>query len=135
MPYLPVFAKIRPCLWHEIRLHGCPITYVGHRTYDSISPQLKRIIIIDWTFSRHARRLRQLTTIAASFFSSGNACFNAFVTNSVTMSPMLTAWWEAAVTGSDSTFNDGVKNYRYTVVNNRTVLVDPRSHRIVQVIE
>lgn len=29
----------------------------------------------------------------------------------------------------------GVKNYRYTVVNDRTVLVDPRSHRIVQVIE
>src|SRR6476619_3222451 len=29
----------------------------------------------------------------------------------------------------------GVKNYRYTVVNNRTVLVDPHSHRIVQIIE
>ena len=29
----------------------------------------------------------------------------------------------------------GVKNYRYTVVNDRTVLVDPHSHRIVQVIE
>ena len=29
----------------------------------------------------------------------------------------------------------GVKGYRYTVVNNRTVLVDPRTHRIVQVIE
>jgi hypothetical protein len=29
----------------------------------------------------------------------------------------------------------GVKDYRYTVVNNRTVLVDPRTHRIVQVIE
>lgn len=29
----------------------------------------------------------------------------------------------------------GVKEYRYTVVNDRTVLVDPRSHRIVQVIE
>jgi hypothetical protein len=29
----------------------------------------------------------------------------------------------------------GVKNYRYTVVNDRTVLVDPGSHRIVQVIE
>ena len=27
------------------------------------------------------------------------------------------------------------KDYRYTVVNNRTVLVDPRTHRIVQVIE
>jgi hypothetical protein len=29
----------------------------------------------------------------------------------------------------------GVRNYRYTVVNDRTVLVDPHSHRIVQVIE
>ena len=29
----------------------------------------------------------------------------------------------------------GVKNYRYTVINDRTVLVDPGSHRIVQVIE
>jgi hypothetical protein len=29
----------------------------------------------------------------------------------------------------------GVKNYRYTVVNNRTVLVDPSTHRIVQVID
>ena len=29
----------------------------------------------------------------------------------------------------------GVRDYRYTVVNNRTVLVDPRTHRIVQVID
>jgi Protein of unknown function (DUF1236) len=29
----------------------------------------------------------------------------------------------------------GVKQYRYTVVNNRTVLVDPGTRRIVQVIE
>lgn len=29
----------------------------------------------------------------------------------------------------------GVKNYRYTVINDRTVLVDPHTHRIVQVIE
>ncbi|KAA5599603.1 DUF1236 domain-containing protein [Blastochloris sulfoviridis] len=29
----------------------------------------------------------------------------------------------------------GVKSYRYTVVNNRTVLVDPRTHRIVQIVE
>jgi Protein of unknown function (DUF1236) len=29
----------------------------------------------------------------------------------------------------------GVTNYRYTVVNDRPVLVDPGSHRIVQVIE
>jgi Protein of unknown function (DUF1236) len=27
------------------------------------------------------------------------------------------------------------RDYRYTVVNNRTVLVDPRTHRIVEVIE
>src|SRR5215218_2322014 len=29
----------------------------------------------------------------------------------------------------------GVKEYRYTIVNDRPVLVDPRSHTIVQVIE
>ena len=29
----------------------------------------------------------------------------------------------------------GVTKYRYTVVNDRTVLVDPTTHRIVQVIE
>ena len=29
----------------------------------------------------------------------------------------------------------GVRDYRYTVVNNRTVLVDPRTHRVVQVID
>jgi hypothetical protein len=29
----------------------------------------------------------------------------------------------------------GVRDYRYTVVNNRTVLVDPRTHRIVQVLD
>jgi Protein of unknown function (DUF1236)/YMGG-like Gly-zipper len=29
----------------------------------------------------------------------------------------------------------GVNNYRYTIVNDRTVLVDPSSHRIVQVID
>jgi len=29
----------------------------------------------------------------------------------------------------------GVRDYRYTVVNNRTVLVDPRTHRIVEVVE
>jgi hypothetical protein len=28
-----------------------------------------------------------------------------------------------------------VTNYRYTVVNDRTVLVDPSTHRIVQVID
>ena len=29
----------------------------------------------------------------------------------------------------------GVRDYRYTVVNDRTVLVDPRTHRVVQVID
>ena len=29
----------------------------------------------------------------------------------------------------------GVRDYRYTVVNNRTVLVDPRTHRVIQVID
>jgi hypothetical protein len=28
-----------------------------------------------------------------------------------------------------------VRDYRYAIVNDRTVLVDPRSHRIVDVIE
>ena len=28
----------------------------------------------------------------------------------------------------------GVREYRYTVVNNRTVLVDPQTHRVVQII-
>ena len=28
----------------------------------------------------------------------------------------------------------GVKEYRYTIVNDRTVLVDPRTHRIVEII-
>jgi uncharacterized protein YcfJ len=29
----------------------------------------------------------------------------------------------------------GVRGYRYTIVNDRTVLVDPRSHRVVEVID
>jgi hypothetical protein len=29
----------------------------------------------------------------------------------------------------------GVRDYRYTVVNGRTVLVDPRTHRIVEIVE
>ena len=29
----------------------------------------------------------------------------------------------------------GVTKYRYTVVNDRTVLVDPETHRVVQIIE
>jgi hypothetical protein len=29
----------------------------------------------------------------------------------------------------------GVSQYRYTVVNNRTVLVDPQTLRVIQVIE
>jgi hypothetical protein len=29
----------------------------------------------------------------------------------------------------------GVRDYRYTVVNNRTVLVDPRTHRVIQIVE
>lgn len=41
----------------------------------------------------------------------------------------------SGVTYYDVPAEYGVKNYRYTVVNDRTVLVDPGSHRIVQVIE
>jgi Protein of unknown function (DUF1236) len=29
----------------------------------------------------------------------------------------------------------GVRDYRYTVVNHRTVLVDPRTHRVIQIVE
>jgi len=29
----------------------------------------------------------------------------------------------------------GVPNYRYTVVNNRTVLIDPRTRRVVDIVE
>ena len=29
----------------------------------------------------------------------------------------------------------GVRDYRYTVVNGRTVLVEPRTHRIVEIVE
>ena len=29
----------------------------------------------------------------------------------------------------------GVRDYRYTVVNNRTVLVDPRTHQVIQIID
>jgi hypothetical protein len=42
---------------------------------------------------------------------------------------------EEGVTYYDVPPEYGVRDYRYTVVNSRTVLVDPRTHRIVQVIE
>jgi hypothetical protein len=29
----------------------------------------------------------------------------------------------------------GTHDYRYTVVNNRTVLVDPRTHRVVEIVD
>jgi hypothetical protein len=42
---------------------------------------------------------------------------------------------EEGVTYYDVPQEYGVRDYRYTVVNNRTVLVDPRTHRIVEVVE
>jgi hypothetical protein len=42
---------------------------------------------------------------------------------------------ETGVTYYDVPQNYGVTPYRYTVVNGRTVLVEPRSRRIVQVVE
>jgi hypothetical protein len=42
---------------------------------------------------------------------------------------------EAGVTYYDVPQSFGVTPYRYTVVNGRTVLVEPRSRRIVQVVE
>lgn len=42
---------------------------------------------------------------------------------------------ESGVTYYDVPQDYGVRDYRYTIVNDRTVLVDPRTHRIVEVIE
>jgi hypothetical protein len=42
---------------------------------------------------------------------------------------------EEGVTYYDVPPEYGVRDYRYTVVNGRTVLVEPRTHRIVEVIE
>jgi hypothetical protein len=42
---------------------------------------------------------------------------------------------EAGVTIYDVPQSFGVTPYRYTVVNGRTILVEPRSRRIVQVVE
>ncbi len=42
---------------------------------------------------------------------------------------------EEGVTYYDVPQEYGVRDYRYTVVNGRTVLVDPRTHRIVEVVE
>src|SRR6201987_3734100 len=42
---------------------------------------------------------------------------------------------EQGVTYYDVPPEYGVRDYRYTVVNDRTVLVDPRSRRIVEVVE
>jgi hypothetical protein len=42
---------------------------------------------------------------------------------------------EEGVTFYDVPQNYGVMPYRYTVVNGRTVLVEPRTRRIVQIIE
>lgn len=39
------------------------------------------------------------------------------------------------VTYYDVPADYGVRNYRYTIVNDRTVLVDPRSGRVVQIID
>ena len=42
---------------------------------------------------------------------------------------------EEGVTYYDVPQEYGVRDYRYTVVNGRTVLVDPRTHRIVEIVE
>jgi len=42
---------------------------------------------------------------------------------------------EEGVTYYDVPPEYGAREYRYAVVNNRTVLVDPRTHRIVEVVE
>lgn len=42
---------------------------------------------------------------------------------------------EQGVTYYDVPEEYGVRDYRYTVVNDRTVLVDPRTRRVVQIVE
>jgi hypothetical protein len=42
---------------------------------------------------------------------------------------------EEGVTYYDVPQEYGVRDYRYTVVNGRTVLVEPRSRRIVEIVE
>jgi hypothetical protein len=42
---------------------------------------------------------------------------------------------EAGVTYYEVPPEYGVREYRYTIVNDRPVLVEPRTHRIVEVIE
>jgi uncharacterized protein DUF1236 len=42
---------------------------------------------------------------------------------------------ETGVTYYDVPPECGVRGYRYTIVNDSTVLVDPRTHRIVEVVE
>ena len=42
---------------------------------------------------------------------------------------------EAGVTYYEVPPEYGVRDYRYTIVNGRTVLVEPRTHRIVEVLE
>jgi len=42
---------------------------------------------------------------------------------------------EAGVTYYDVTQSFGMTPYRYTVVNGQTILVEPRSRRIVQVVD
>jgi hypothetical protein len=42
---------------------------------------------------------------------------------------------EAGVTYYDVPPEYGVRDYRYTVVNGRTVLVEPGTHRIVEIVE
>jgi hypothetical protein len=42
---------------------------------------------------------------------------------------------ESGVTYYDAPVEFGVKNYRYTVVNERPVLVEPQTRRVVQIID
>lgn len=49
----------------------------------------------------------------------------------VTLSPFLIVF----TSGPTSTTSPEARNYRYTVVNGRTVIVEPQTRRIIQVIE
>ena len=50
-------------------------------------------------------------------------------------SPMTTVLPETGVTYYDVPQSFGMTPYRYTVVNGQTILVEPRSRRIVQVVD
>ena len=80
-------------------------------------------------------------TPTASQSINGRRSANTSFASECRITPFRIAWSsasvlpEAGVTYYDVPQTFGVTPYRYTVVNGRTVLVEPRSRRIVQVVE